>query len=206
MKKLFILLLTPFLLVLFSQKAHAVIVEAQSDRTSTTQTFVILTDPPVDSTAVQLRLNVEGGTVTSFSASDDGLLSIGTCDQEASKYTQSTICTDIATPVGLLGEADVLGVLTVERADQYTQLRIVKAENNGYVGASGLLETDSGVAFTLFGSDLVKNKPANNSSNSLTYLILMITFLMGVVIGTTFTTLGHVLQAGKLHQKKSKKD
>lgn len=206
MKKFIVILLTPLFFVLLSQKANAVTIEAQSDRTSTTQTFIILANPRTDSTAAQLRLNIEGGTVTSFSASDDRFLSIGTCNQEASKYTPTSICTDIATSVGILGNADVLGVFTVERNDQFTQLRITKAENNGYVGANGLLQTDSGVAFTLFGSDIVQDKPAKSSSNAIMSLSLIITFLMGVVVGTTFTTLGHVLQAGKLHQKRNKKD
>jgi len=193
-------------LVLFSQKSHAVTIEAQSDRTSLQQTFVVLADPVSESTAVQLRLNVEGGVVTSFSAGDDGLLSIGTCDEEGSKYTESAICVDIANSIGVFEQADVLGVFVVDRFDTYTQLKISKAENNAYTGTNGLLETDSGTAFVLFGSNIVQSKSTKTTSNGYIYLFLMVTFLMGVVIGTTFTTLGHVLQAGKLHQKKSKKD
>lgn len=204
MKRVLFLISATFILLSFSQKAQAVTLEAQSDRSSNIQTFVILANPPAESTAVQLRLDIEGGTVTSFSAGEDGLLSIGTCDNDTSKYTSSTVCVDVATAVGTLSKADVLGVLTVEKVDQYSQLRITKAENNSYIGPRGVVATDSGVAFTLFGGDLVNNQTKDSSSNGVFLLIIMVTFLMGVVIGTTFTTLGHVLQAGRVEAKKKK--
>lgn len=197
MKKLLFLILTTFLFFSFSQKARAFTLEAQSDKANSSQTFVILANPPRESTAVQVRLEVEGGTVTSFTAGDNDLLSIGTCDEENRKYTPSSICVDIATSVGNIERADILGVFTVEKSNEFTQLRISKTGDNAYIGPKGIVAVDTGIIFTLYGTDLVKDTHERSSSSGVVFMLLMITFLMGVVIGTTFTTLGHVLQANR---------
>ncbi len=206
MKKIILPILVIFTFLFFTQEARAVTLEAQTDRTTNTQTFVVLADPPEESTAVKLRLNIQGGTVTSFSAGDDELLSIGTCDDiERKKYTDNSVCVDIATAAGSLKRADVLGVLTVEKQDGFVQLRIDKGEDNAYVGPGGVTKEDSGVAFILYGGDLINDTKRTTRSGSEFLLVLMVTFLMGVVIGTTFTTLGHVLQVGRMSSGRKQK-
>nr|HRO65737.1 hypothetical protein [Candidatus Dojkabacteria bacterium] len=96
MKKFFFALATVVSLTLFTQSSQAVTVESQSEKTSELQTFIVLASPDMNSTAVQLRLEVQGGTITSFSAGDDGLLSIGVCDEENNKFTETKVCVDIA--------------------------------------------------------------------------------------------------------------
>jgi hypothetical protein len=206
MKKLFTLLFSLFVLLTFTQRTHAVTIESQSEKSSEIQTFIVLADTNTRSTAVQLRLEVEGGVITSFSAGDDGLLSIGVCDEKGAKYTSTSICVDIANVSGVFEDADVLGVFTVERDDNYTQLKVMKSEDNAYMTSGGDFEEDSGQAFVLFGGSTTTKTSDNENEYGYLFLFLLLAFLTGVVFGTTFTTLGHVLQAGKLHQKRAKKD
>jgi len=206
MKKIIFVLLSFVLLPLFTQTSRAVTIESQSEKTSDLQTFIVLASPEMNSTAVQLRLEVLGGVITSFTAGDDGLLSIGVCDEESNKFTKSTICVDIANVSDVFEYGDVLGVFTVERSDNLSQLRINKLAENSYMGPDGVFKEDTGEAFILFGSTAPKTKTTESSTSAFAYLFLLIAFLSGVVFGTTFTTLGHVLQASKPHKSHSKRD
>lgn len=206
MKKFFFALATVVFLTLFTQISQAVTVESQSEKTSELQTFIVLASPDMNSTAVQLRLEVQGGTITSFSAGDDGLLSIGVCDEENNKFTETKVCVDIANATDVFEYGDVLGVFTVEREDNLSQLRITKTEGNSYMGPDGVFKEDSGEAFLLFGTTTEKPKSTETETSAYLYMFLLIAFLSGVVFGTTFTTLGHVLQAGKPHKTHSKRD
>lgn len=206
MKKLsaFLFFLAVFVFSL-TTKAQAVIIESQSDKSSDLQTFVVLAEPGSVSTAIQLRLDVEGGIVKSFTAGDDGLLSIGVCDEEGTKFTSNRVCVDIANISGAFEYGDVLGALTVERSSNISQLTITKGEDNKYMAADGEFVQDSGRAFMLFGDAQLETNYDRETQSGLFFAVLFIVFLTGVVFGTTFTTLGHVLQAGKLY-KKAKKD
>jgi len=206
MKKFLFVFLSFSFLVFFTQSSSAVTIESQSEKTSDLQTFIVLASPEMNSTAVQLRLEVQGGVITSFTAGDDGLLSIGVCDEESSKFTKSTICVDIANVTEVFEYGDVLGVFTVERSDNLSQLRINKLADNSYMGPDGVFKEDTGEAFLLFGSTAQKAKTTESDSSVFAYMFLLIAFLSGVVFGTTFTTLGHVLQAGKPQKSHSKRD
>ena len=206
MKKFLFVLVSVVFLTLFTQSSKAVTIESQSEKTNNLQTFIILASPEMNSTAVQLRLEVQGGKITSFSAGDDGLLSIGVCDEQSSKFTDTNICVDIANVSSVFEYGDVLGVLTVERTDSLSQLRINKLAENSYMGPDGEFKEDSGEAFLLFGSTPSKTKTSDADTSVIVYMFLLIAFLSGVVFGTTFTTLGHVLQAGKTHKSHSKRD
>lgn len=200
MKKLLIFLLTLTFLGLGATQTQAISIESQSEKSATSQTFILLAEPPTDSTALQMRLSVTGGSITSFSASNDGILSIGTCDNENTEFTESKVCVDLASVVATFDNGDVLGVLTVERDDPYTQLVITKDEDNAYLNASGELVEDSGTAFTLYGNTTTTT--TSNGNNYVFLLILLITLLVGVVLGTTFTTLSHVYMHEKANKKK----
>lgn len=206
MKRLLFIVFVFASLLFFTPKTYAVTVESQSDRTSDVQTFIVLASPEMNSTAVQLRLEIEGGKVTSFTAGDDGLLSIGVCDQESSKFTENSICVDIANVSGVFEYGDVLGVFTVERTNNLSQLKVTKTEGNSYMGPDGEFREETGQAFLLFGATPESKKSTKDDTSVFLYLFLLIAFLTGAVFGTTFTTLGHVLQAEKTHKRHNKKD
>lgn len=202
MKKLLTLGLSMLLLGFMYVSVEAFTVESQSAKASTTQTFILLADPPTNSTALQMRLSVTGGTITGFSASTDGILSIGTCDNENTTFTTDAVCVDLASVVASFEKGEVLGVLTVERQDEFTQLKITKDSTNAYLDSTGDLIEDSGTAFTLYGGDNVVSKAQTSNNTGIALFFLFLAFLVGVVLGTTFTTLAHVLQHERLSNKK----
>jgi hypothetical protein len=201
MKKVLFTLLSVSFFLAFTSSASAITVESQSDKASMKQVFVILADDTTDSSAVQLRLEIEGGTVTGFTSGDDGVLSIGTCDLEYNKYTPTTICVDIASVQGYFEAGDVLGVFNVERDTDYGQLKVYKSEGNAVMTSEGAFAKEEGLAFMLFGSTSeTEDREAKGVFGGVLFLIF-VGFMTGTVFGTTFTTLSHVLQHGKQIKK-----
>lgn len=201
MKKVLSIFLSIFFFFAFTSSVSAITVESQSEKSSTKQVFVILADENMESSAIQLRLEVAGGIVTSFSSGDDGVLSIGTCDLDYNKFTETTICVDIASVQGYFEVGDVLGVFSVERDNDFGQLKVFKSEGNAIMTSDGTFTEDEGLAFMLFGSTSeTKTENADGVFGGVLFLIF-VGFMTGTVFGTTFTTLGHVLQHGKNSKK-----
>ncbi len=201
MKKVLLPLLSFVFLFAFTTTVSAITVESQSEKSSIKQVFVVLADENMESSAVQLRLEVEGGTVTGFTSGDDGVLSIGTCDTDYNKYTETNICVDIASVQGYFEAGDVLGVFNIERDTDYGQLKILKSEGNAFMTSDGSFSQDEGLSFMLFGTTTETKPKQDEGVFGGVLFLIFVGFMTGTVFGTTFTTLGHVLQHGKHHKK-----
>ncbi len=201
MKRFLILLLIGTFFFLFTDSAKAISIESQSDKADASQIFVVLADEETESSAIQLRLEVEGGIITGFTTGNEGSLSIGTCDADYNKYTETRICVDIASVRGYFTPGDVLGVFNVTRDTEYGQLKVYKSDENAYMLSDGSFNEDTGLAFTLYGDLTEKSEYTKTESAGTIILLVLIGFLTGTVFGTTFTTLGHVLQHGKTTRK-----
>lgn len=93
-------------------------------------------------TGVEIRLDVYGGEVISFTPST-GNLAIGTCDKKQAMTDKDSICVDIVNAEGIF-DGDTLGKINIKLTTN--KLNIVTAGNNGYtVSNTGLTYINQGL-------------------------------------------------------------
>lgn len=191
--------------LLFIVPAGAISVLGVDDSTETvTEEIVIYAEPPSKSAAVQLRLAISGGEITSFKQPNTSdLLSIGTCDN-GSSYTKSNVCVDIAATDSDVARGEVLGVITIKKDTPSTTVSIEKQTENAYYSSGGNLLADNGQAgpFVLGISDVITaqgREPRTSvvATSAAVVTLLAIGLATGAGLGVGFTVTAN--EVYKLH-------
>ena len=128
-----------------------------------TELEVKLENPPNNSVAIQLRLEIQGGQVINFEE-DTGFFSGPQCPDTPvnTTFTDTEVCVDLVKGSNL-EDGDVLGTLTVTRFSGQT-LTINKTDENLYVlDDSSLVEDEAELA--IFNEGLTTNTGGSNSNN-----------------------------------------
>lgn len=114
------------------------------------QTIAIVANPPATSSTLQLRIKIIGatvvpGSVITSAAEENGYLMIGVCAQGNNmKYTETTVCIDMAKTSGSITNGDLLGQFKIKFNQGVTSATVLTDVENGYLLEGGNVLPDEG--------------------------------------------------------------
>jgi hypothetical protein len=179
MKLFFSLVLSiALLIIVYTNDTNALTAELISEENNV-KVYNILAEPSQESSAVQLRINVTGGTITEVSPGDSEKLSyIATCENNEPFFEQN-ICMEIAATGGLVETDQVLIKVTVESLPGEDVIFSPNSDH-AYLTTNNELITESGVVLDTFPVVTIEEQPApiieeavTNESNSLPFVLLI---------------------------------
>jgi hypothetical protein len=167
-----------FSLLFFTLRVEALTAELVSEQDNI-KTYNILAEPTQESSAVQFRVMVEGGTITDVSPADDQNLSyIAVCDNNEPFFEQN-ICMEIAAKNGLIQSDQVLLKVSVE-SQPAEEIVFSANPDHAYLTINGELVTESGVVLQSYSVNTLEELPApiieeavTNESSSLPFVLLI---------------------------------
>jgi len=167
-----------FSLLLFTVKTEALTAELVSEQENM-KVYNILAEPSQESSAVQFRVKVDGGTISEITPGDPEKLSyIATCENNEPFFEQN-ICMEIASVGGLIAMDQVLLVVTVD-ATPGGEVIFSANPDHAYLTTNNELVTESGVVLESFPIVSIEEQPApiieeavTNDSNSLPFVLLL---------------------------------
>lgn len=179
MKILLCLVLTlVFTVLLFSVKTNALTAELLSEEDNIV-IYQILAEPPQESSAVQFRVNVTGGTILDVSPGDTEDLSILPVCENNERFFEQEVCIEIASIGGLINTDQVLVKITLEKSPEQ-EIIFTANQDHAYLTTSGQLINENGVVLDTYNISTLEELPAPvieeavaNESNSLPFVLLI---------------------------------
>ncbi|HRN85763.1 MAG TPA: hypothetical protein PKU78_05940 [Candidatus Dojkabacteria bacterium] len=167
-----------FSVLFFTVGVNALTAELVSEQDNT-KVYNILAEPTQDSSAVQFRVKVDGGTIIDVAYSDDVNLSyIPVCDNNES-YFEQNICIEIAAKKDLIQTDQVLLKVTVETQPGIEPVFSANPDH-AYLTINGDLINESGVVLESYSINTLEELPEPiieeevvNESNSLPFVLLI---------------------------------
>ena len=167
-----------FSVLFFTVGVNALTAELVSEQDNT-KLYNILAEPTQDSSAVQFRVKVDGGTIVDVAYSDDVNLSyIPVCDNNES-YFEQNICIEIAAKKDLIQTDQVLLKVTVETQPGIEPVFSANPDH-AYLTINGDLINESGVVLESYSINTLEELPEPiieeevvNESNSLPFVLLI---------------------------------
>jgi len=167
-----------FSVLFFTVGVNALTAELVSEQDNT-KVYNILAEPTQDSSAVQFRVKVDGGTIVDVAYSDDVNLSyIPVCDNNES-YFEQNICIEIAAKKDLIQTDQVLLKVTVETQPGIEPVFSANPDH-AYLTINGDLINESGVVLESYSINTLEELPEPiieeevvNESNSLPFVLLI---------------------------------
>ncbi len=141
--------------------------------------FTILANPPVDSSAIQLRLSVSGGTITNVERVEDGKLSYIPVCENGEIFDGENICTEIAFIDGIFLENQELLKVTVS-SDPGTEVVFSPNDSHAYLTINGELMRENGEVIqdslntnTIENIGPIVSDAKTNNTNYLPFVLLL---------------------------------
>lgn len=134
MKSFKITILVIFLLLFFQVEVHgmrAVPEYVVKSKSKTINVKLAATNSQV-AEGVQLRLTLTGGKILDYQITEQGLLFIGTCDEQGHTFTNQKVCVDIVAK-NTIYQGDSLGTLKIKIDSQAQAAVLNSVEGNNYI-------------------------------------------------------------------------
>ena len=152
------------------------------------QTYYIIATPPKESTAIQMRLTVTGGTITDVSDVDSDLyFTVPVCENEMS-YMDDRVCLELAVTQGTLQPNTPVLAVTV-LADSEESVVFTADADHAYLTVDAELMTEFEEILDVFETQTAVDEPVlpveeatqNDTDSSLPFLLLLGILLVLVV-------------------------
>lgn len=151
-----------------------------------TATYKLIAEPPSESSAVQMRFYVNGGTVTSVQEGRDTLLMIGACENNA-VFEENKVCAELAAAGGVIVDGESLVLVTVTKSGD-EPITFEPAPDHAYLTTTNDVVSEDGTVlqrYTIASSDtdpIDTSTSTNNSSLSIYLLIGILIILIAVFV------------------------
>lgn len=194
MKKLLAVVMVSFFFSFLGvSQAKALTTELISE-TETEKVYYILATPPQDSSAIQLKFSVSGGSISNVESLDSNSLRyIPTCDN-GTFYEGQNVCADIATVTGFFTEDQAVLAVTVVN-EPGTEVLFNPGEDYAYLSVNGELVKEGGEVLQVFPTQVQIEEPApvieeakTNDTNYLPFVLLLgiLVVLVGAFLAIIF--------------------
>lgn len=182
-----------FLLLAFAtfNVSHAFTTELVTDE-GDSATYELIAEPPVESSAVQMRFTVEGGTISSVQEGRDTLLMLGACEN-GSVFDGNQVCADIAAAdeAGVIQEGETLILITVNKSSD-APVTFSPQPDYAYLSTDNDVIAEDGTVLQSYElgepveTQVTNESSVNTTSLPLYLLIGILVIVIAVFIGILF--------------------
>ena len=172
---------------------HAVTTELVSE-TETEKVYDFLSTAPQESSAIQVRLSVTGGTITDVTNPGGDNFSYLPACENGGEFTPQNICVEIASIGSVFTENQPVLRITVSTTPD-SQVIFSPEEDHAYLTISGELMKENGVVTEVFPTQAPVEEPApvledskTNTNDSLPFVLLLgiLVVLVGAFLAIIF--------------------